>query len=152
MSDLSVDQLQVIRAEIDDDPAQVGYAALGSDGAIAEAMNLIRPEALPEHPQIRRGVVSNYEVLSRLNYGEVEALTAAARQALTIMMLSPQIDISADNIRSRMASWFTQTGAGTTRQMLGDYQDRDASRAEIIFDEAGFSVSHLDIAAALALP
>lgn len=149
---LTTGQLQVIRDEYDNDPAGVGYEALGAVGAITNAMNLIRPEALPEHPKVRRGVVDTYEVVSRLNYTEVEALTAGQRVALTILTMAPQIDISSDNVRSAMISWFTANGAGTTRQMLGDYQDRDASRAEVIFNQTGFSVSQTDVAEALALP
>jgi hypothetical protein len=145
-------QLQLIKAEIDADPAGVGYSALGSDSQIADAMNEIRAEDLPEHPQIRRGIVPSYDVLARLNYVEVEALTAAARQALNLMMLSPQIDLSADNIRGSLARWFTATGAGSTRQMMGEFQDRDASRSEIVLNEAGLTVSHTDIAYARAWP
>jgi hypothetical protein len=143
-------QLQTLKAELDSDPLGIGYAAM-PDMTASEALNAIRPEQLPDHPKIRRGVVDNQEVLQRLNYQEVEALTAAQRQALNIMIVSPTIDLSADNIRVSMARWFTATGPGTTRNMLGDYQDRDASRCELIFETAGFAVSHLDVAAARAL-
>lgn len=137
-------QLTIIKNEIANDPLSVGYAAMGGDdNAVAASLNQPR-EGDPTHT-LRRRAVEAYEIMSRLNYVEVQALQAAERTALTILLMSPQIDMSADNVRNAFVRWFTQTGAGSTRQMLAAYQDRPASRLEILLGENMY-ITHAEVA------
>ena len=142
---LNPDQIPTLQTELAADPMGLGYNEGQPDempdGLVADTMNLVR-EGDPAYV-VRRGVVPTYEIQSRLDYVEVAGLQAGARQALEILVSGEQIDISSDNVRQAIATWFPP--ASDTRAMLATYQNRAGSRAEVVFG-VNSVVDHMDVA------
>lgn len=131
-----------LKAEITIDPTGIGLVSpynAGQDGAVADALNLVRAVS------VTRLFVSSYEVLQNIVPSEWTALAAGPKQQLQTLLACPTLDASNANVRS----WFTTIfGAGTqTRTNLAALQTRNGSRAEVLWGE-GARISAADVAAA----
>ncbi len=134
--------LAQLLAEIQTDPTGKGYAALvasGSDGAIADLLNTVAGG------QTLFQRVDSDQVVGAMDPTEVDALSNAARNRLSIYLSPPKIDFRLANVRSAFQTAFS---AGSTRTALIALASRASSRAEILWGE-GATISHLDVAHAL---
>jgi hypothetical protein len=133
-----------LAAELQADPAALGYAPLiasGADQAIADLLNATRARiTLP------RALVPSWQLVNAIVPSEYAALAQAARDYLTMLAAAGAVQLGGGPVRDGLAMIF---GAGTaTRANLMALLDRQGSRTEQLFGDS-VTVSALDVARAL---
>jgi len=141
--------VQQVKAEIDADPAGLGYAAMESAqnwNGIRDALNLSRVGVAVD----RRFVHVN-ELTEALVYSELIALTDAARDALLILF-AVAANSTLDPLNANIRGFFTGAfGPATqTRINLTALTSRQGSRAEFLWGD-GVVVSDTLVEAAARL-
>ena len=140
-------QLVELKAEIDTDPKNLGYAGL-KDEPVAALLNEIGlsvpPEILPNTS------VAVKDVLDAVDGSELSAVNINGLQFFLsrLQTASGSIDISQGSpIKGQVAAIFTVGNAPNSRTALDALKTREASRAEILFG-SGVTVSYMDVGTA----
>lgn len=151
---LTDDQIKVaVRAEIDNDPGGLGYAAVTGTEAeinagIAAKLNAKGVSVTDPFTKVQRDRVVGWELVGALVYGEYASLTQMQRDLFETIVACGQIDPRDTNIRTIFGQMF---GVGTTtRTNLLNLEYRIGSRAENLFG-AGFEIKVWHVGQARAL-
>jgi hypothetical protein len=145
--------LTALRAELDNDPKALGYAALKllSNAAEALANKLNEPGTVPADT-LFKSYVPIEDVLAAIDWVEYrnlvqESTTAPSKAAVDQFVRGTRIKSGSSNMRATMVALFP---AGTTRTALTALASRAAARAEVLWGE-GFAVTPTDVGNALEL-
>lgn len=127
--------LTQLRDEIENDPQAIGYKNSPASGdwkedqAVADLLNDPANGA-----QITRKLVTPAELTASLDLTEFEALSAARRQYLAMLVTGVEvIDANEPAVLSALTSMFVQ-GSATRTALLAKIQ-RQGSRAEVLWGE-----------------
>lgn len=132
-----------LKAELQTDPAALGYAPHLATGSFSPVVALINaPKA---GVVMYRGVLPAYAVLDVMDEAEYTGLTADKKKLCDLLLSVGQVNTDSATTRARFASIFP---AGPTRTALLALAQRVGSRAEELFGQ-GTVVSADDIALAL---
>jgi len=133
--------LIALKTELTTDPRGYGYApswADGSDGILADLLNLVRPGIA-----VTRGLIQTWEIVAATDGGEYNALSATAKDIYKTLVSAGVVDVNDAQIRTILSALFP--AGSTTRANLIARLTRDGSRAEELF---GTGVVHGMIASA----
>ena len=136
-------ELVILNTELTTDPLALGYTGK-ADGEMASLLNAINPSY-----SIDRENIDGQELQMAVVTSEYDNLTDKQRDLWLTILLAGTGIIAVSDVRVKdqiKAIWGPITD---TRDNLVALQTRDASRAEVVFDSAGLSISILDIAEAL---
>lgn len=136
-------ELQVLNTELTGDPEGLGYAGK-TDPEMAALINAVNPGY-----SIDREAIDGQELQMAVVISEYVALTDVQRIGWQTILSAGSgiIAVSDARVKAQVAAiWGALT---TTRANLEALQTRDASRAEVVFDTPGVSISVVDIAEAL---
>lgn len=140
--------IALLRAEIDNDPAALGYAAMLTEPNNTELLAARLNEVGASNQTLTPTWTDTTEVLAVLVGAEIEALTQAKRDELTMLTSTTRIKTGSATLRTTFAGIF---GAATTsRANLIALTTRSASRAEALWGE-GTRISANDVGLALEL-
>ncbi len=137
--------LAQLASEINNDPASLGLVALrdvGSDQAIADALNLVRAGA---GFVINRNDIRAKELQGAVVFAEYVALAQAQRDLWQALLTIAPLDAGDAQTRASVAAIFS---AGTTRTALVALATRQGSRAEVLWG-TGTHVAAIDVSRAL---
>lgn len=113
---------QVLRNELLNDPASIGYAGMTDVQAAAALNNANQTRA--------RAIIPAYEIYEAIVPAEWASLTAAEKQRVQTMLSMGNVNAAGTNTR---ASFLAAFGAGTTtRANLAALQNETVSRAAIL--------------------
>lgn len=135
-----------LKAEIEKDPAGLGYKAFndkGSDQQIADLLNLPRAGNTFE---TQRSSVTVNEFVAALDPGEFLSMAGENLQRLQVVLLASAIQINDSNTFVILEKIFQ--GQTATLSALTALQKREGSRAEVLFG-AGVVATVNDISKAL---
>lgn len=138
--------LTALKAEVQSDPAALGYGAplaAGNHTAIADLLN-----DPAKGGTMARGPVPSYQIASLVDPADFAAIAlATSREWLTFVLAAGQVDTSAPIIRQQFAALFPAGSA--TRTALVAFADRACSRAEKL-SGIGVTITAARVAEALA--
>lgn len=138
--------LAEIKTEIVTDPAGIGYATV-LNGELTPWHELTALLNAPRTASpLPRGVVPAYMVAAAVDRAEFDALAAAGRTYLSLLLQPGQVDLSAAPIRAGLGALFP--AGSTTRTRLIALADRDASRAEVLWG-AGTVIDFMQVVLAM---
>ena len=141
--------LALLRAELDNDPKTLGYAALWAQSNGPEAVAAKLNQAGASVETLFKTRVPTDEAKACIVLAEYTALSAASKQACDFFLSGTAFILSGStNMRATIAGLFA---AGATRTALIAIASRSAARAEILWGE-GFRVTDVNVADAKALP
>jgi hypothetical protein len=135
-----------LAAEINGDPAALGYAAsvgAGNDQAVADALNLVRAGA---SFQVSREPIATAFFLSNVAATEFLTLSAVKLAQLQCIVAAQAVDINDASTQAMLIGIFGNPSA--TRTNIIAILKRQASRAEVLFGR-GAVVSASDVSNAL---
>jgi hypothetical protein len=142
--------LAALRAEIDNDPKSLGYAALkvqtNGPEAVAARMNEAGASVPPE--TLFKAYVPTEEILAEMVWSEFTGWSAAVKTGLDMYLRGARVKTGSATLRASLAAMIP---AGTSKTNMIAAASRNASRAEALWGE-NFSVTSTDVANALALP
>lgn len=150
---LTEDQIKVaVRAEIDNDPGGLGYAAVTGTEAeinagITAKLNAKGLSVTDTFTKVQRDRVEAWEIVGALVYGAVMSLSASQLSLLQIIVSCGHVDPRDASIRTIFSQLFP---SGPTLTNLRNLQYRIGSRAENLFG-SGFEVKVWDVERARAL-
>lgn len=137
------DELAILNTELTDDPEGLGYAGK-TDPEMAALIN-----AVNANYSIDREAIDGQELQMAVVISEYVDLSDIQRMAWNTILSAGSgiIAVYDARVKAQIAAIW---GIGTdTRANLVALQTRPASRAEVIFDQAGISISVTDIAVSL---
>ena len=130
-----------LKAEIQNDPAALGYAAhvtSGDDQGIADLLNAPKGGVT-----VGRGTVAAHEVVDCIDGAEYAALSATAKEYLRMVVSAGTVHLGDGATRAALKTLFP---VGVTRTALIALADKTGSRA----DELGWpTISDDDVSRAL---
>lgn len=137
--------LSALADEIRNDPEGFGYAEMGGNGEIRDALNATDPS----RPQNREDV-GRKELSEAIVFSEFNTLSLAPRQYLTdVLLASAPIDANASEIVSAVQTIFAAAPLSLANFVA--LRTRDGSRAEELFGR-GVKITVSNIGDALNLP
>ncbi len=141
--DMTEAELAILNSEIINDPFQLGYSGK-SDPEIAAILN-----AVNQNYSIDREAIDGQELQMAVVKGEWDALVNGDKLfwQTIISAGSGVIAVADSRVKVHVAGIWAQ--GTTTRANLIALQTRAASRAEVVFQRAGMSVSMTDVAVSL---
>ena len=115
-----------LKTECETDAASLGLAAPFAAGTFSIVADLLN--AVSQSIDIDRDLVPSWEAFDACVASEIEALSAAKRQVLQMLLAMQLINVKSTNVRAAVTSIFA---AGTSsRTALAALQKRKGSRAE----------------------
>lgn len=144
--ELDASKLAALRAELDNDPAGLGYAGKTAE-EVKGLINAVAADNTNPLKRVLRDSVESWEIVGATVYGEYVSLTATQRDLYGAIVACGKVNPQNANIRTIFGQLFS---AGATRNRLNDLQYRGASRAETLFG-AGTVAEEWDIERARAL-
>lgn len=135
--------LAILNTEITDDPLDLGYTGK-SDPDIAGILN-----AVNENYEIDREAIDGQELQMAVTLGDYNNLTDKQRDFWQTILSAGSgiVAVSDSRVKTHIAAIWV---AGTdTRANLVALQKRSASRAEMVLERAGASISMTDVAVSL---
>lgn len=124
--------LQELRAELDADPAGLGYAASGWPDGSAQAVADVLNDAAHGATVWRRRIEMG-EVYAAVDWSEFIALAAEKREAWRIITSTEWLDASSQNIQDALSTIWP---AGTTRtNLIALARLQTGSRAEELWGQ-----------------
>jgi cytochrome P450 len=144
---MAVFTIAALRTELDTDPKGLGYAARRAQSNAPEALAARLNERGASAESVTQTYLRVEDVVAALVRAEYDALSAAGKDYLGVVLSAPQVKTGDATLRAQLGQLF---GAGTTtRTNLLALATRSASRAEVLWGE-GFAVTDAQAADALS--
>ena len=137
-------QAVLIRAEITNDPAGVGYAALISASNFTAALAALSLHRVSV--QIDQQLIPTASIFEAMVPAEWAALSAQEKQRIQIVLSLGAVDLRGPNVRGTFTTAFV--AGTTTRTNLQTLLTRNGSRAEAVLG-ANSTLSYEDFVAAV---
>lgn len=144
--ELDASQLAALRAELDADPAGLGYAGK-TEKEVEALMAVVGGSTADTARRVLRDVIETWEIVGATVYGEYASLTATQRDLYGAIVACGRVNPQNVNIRTIFTQLFS---AGATRTALSELQYRAGTRAENLFG-SGVVVRYWDVELARAL-
>ena len=129
-----------LRAELDNDPASLGYAPFMASGNNTALVALLNETHAAD--QVSRGLIPSHEIIEATVAVDWAALTDPQQRQYMAITGAGQVNASAVNVRDAFLAMFA--GGTATRANLAALEARDGSRVEVLFG-AGSVASLFDV-------